>query len=671
MKLDKEKYEMKIKEPKVRGPFINRELSLIDFNKRVISCAMKKNIPLNERMKFLAISDSNMDEMISVRFSNAYHDKEIEPYDKILSSISSFKDLQNETFQLLKKELEKKKVKFCKIESLNKREKGKVLEEFHNNIFPLLTPICVTDNEIPDIKSGELCIAATILNSGIEEVMIIPIDENIDKLYQIGDKVLLTEDIILYYMNDYLFINKSITSKGIFRIIRDGSIIISHDTSKFIVDRMKETIQKRNHGNPLFLELSSESSSRLLGILLSVFKIPDNHFYNKSKIILYKRFSQPLLDSSYSYIPFKPFIYDSKNYYNIFDAIKHEDILLHHPYDSFSTVVKFIEHAAEDSNVLAIKQTLYRVSSIDSPIVEALCKAARNGKKVSVLIEIKARFDEENNIKLVEKLRNNGATVILGNEWLKTHCKMCVIIRKEDKNDKKKISIYSHVNTGNYNEVTAKGYTDISYFTNNKKVGNDLLHIFNILSGHSSPDEKLQKIFYAPVSLRKKLISCIDREISLAKRGKKAEIFMKINSLSDKIMADKIYEAADKGVEIYIICRGVCSIVPRKNLYIKSIVGRFLEHSRIYYFKNGKNSEYYISSADLLTRNLDKRVETLISLKDSSVVQQLKWIINVYKEDTSNSFIMNKDGKWKESNGSISSHDWFIRHSDDKKKIKK
>lgn len=668
MKLNLDTYEMVFKkEPKVRGKFINRELSLIDFDERVLFCATDKEVPLNERLNFLSITDSNLTEMISVRFANAFHNKDTEPYGKILKKIISFKKAQNDVYTSLKNELGKNGIKFMKVSNLDKKERVKLYNEYMRNIFPLLTPVNVRINDIPDISSGELCLAVTIMNGSIDELIMIPLG-NIDKIYQIGNKVLMIEDIIFSFMSDTLFINKEITSKGIFRIIRDGSVILSHDTSRFIVDRMTDTIKKREHGTPIFVEVNKEASDSLTDMIMNIFKIPNNHIYSDSSIIYYQRFSQPLLDSKESYKAFKPYEYENEeNYHDMFDAISHEDILLHHPYDSYETVVKFIQHAAVDKDVKAIKQTLYRVSSVDSPIVEALCTAARNGKKVSVLIEIKARFDEENNIKLISKLQNAGAVVILGNEYLKTHCKLCVIIRKE--NDK--LKIYSHVATGNYNEKTSRIYTDISYFTSRQKVGNDLLHIFNILSGHSNPDEKLQKIYYSPVTLRKQLISCIDREIALAKKGKKAEIFMKINSLSDKIMADKIYEAADKGVSVYIICRGVCSIVPRKNLYIKSIVGRFLEHSRIYYFGNGKNHEYYISSADLLTRNLDKRVETLISLKDSAVVKQLKWIIDVYKNDNSNSFVMLKDGKWHKKKGDFSCHDWFIKHTNDRKKIKK
>lgn len=669
MKLNLESYEMETsKNVKVHGTFINRELSLINFNERVLYYAKSKNVPLNERMKFLGITGSNMDEMLSVRFADTCMNRDTEPYADILKAIKKFKSVQDDTFQLLKDELMKKGIRFVKVSDLNKKEKNDLYDEYITNIFPLLTPINLNSvNDVPCIASGEVCVVATIMHNNIEDVVIVPIIPEIDLIYQMGNKVLMTEDIIMHFMSDTLFINKEIVSKGVFRLIKDASMILSHDTSKFIVDRMSETLRKRDHSKPIFLEVSKDSPARLINILMSIFKIPSGHIHTKSKILNYKRFTQPLLGLDQSYDPFEPFMYENnENYYDLFEALKEDDILLHHPYDSYDTVVKFIEHAANDKHVVAIKQTLYRVSSINSPIVNALCDAARNGKKVTVLIEIKARFDEENNIRLITKLQNSGANVILGLEFMKTHCKLCIVIREE----KGKLKLYSHIGTGNYNEKTARQYTDLSYFTSKQKIGTDLLHIFNILSGNSSPDEKLQKIFYAPVTLRKNLIKCIDREIANVKKGKKGEIFMKINSMSDMIMANKLYEAADKGVKVYIICRGVCSITPRKNLYIKSIVGRFLEHSRIYYFKNGKDPEYYISSADLLTRNLDKRVEILISLKDSNVVKHLKWIIRVYKEDQKNSFIMTEDGRWEHSKGEFSSHDWFIKHTDVKKEKK-
>ena len=668
MKLNLNNYEMEHeKEVKVRGLFINRELSLLQFDRRVLYYATDKEIPMNERLKFLAITDSNLDEFLSVRFTDAYHNKDKSPYKDILASVIKFKQEQDNSFDKIKKDLEKLNVNFVKMKDLNKKEKAKVHEEYMTNIFPLLTPVSINNvNFVPNVPSGEVCIAVTILQNGGEDMVVIPIDTEIDLIYQLNDKVLLTEDIIMYFMNDTLFINKEITSKAVFTLNKDASVILSHDKQKFIVDRMNDTLIKRNNSDNIFLSLRKDSDERLLNMLVNIFKVPKNHVYTKSKVLNYKRFMHKLLDDSHSYEEYNPYQFNNyNNYYDMFELLKDQDMLLHHPYDSYDTIVKFLEHAANDKDVVAIKQTLYRVSSIDSPIVNALCTAARNGKKVSVLIEIKARFDEENNIRLIKKLQNSGATVLLGVEMLKTHCKMCIVIRRE----KDKLKLYSHVATGNYNEKTAKIYTDLSYLTSKQKIGNDLLLIFNILTGYSNPDEKLQKIYYAPVTLRNKLLQCIDNEVKFAKKGKKAEIFMKINSLSDEMMAEAIYKAADAGVKIYIICRGVCSIVPRKNIFIKSIVGRYLEHSRIYYFRNGGDGtpEYFISSADLLTRNLDKRVETLISLKDSNVIEKLKWIIQVYKNDDANSFIMNRDGSWKHDKGSFSCHDWFMENIETRK----
>jgi polyphosphate kinase len=375
-----------------------------------------------------------------------------------------------------------------------------------------------------------------------------------------------------------------------------------------------------------------------------------------------------LLGKSHSYTSFTPAPYEFMDeQFSIFSAIEERDILLHHPYDSYETVITFLEHASIDPSVVGIKMTLYRVSSVDSPIVNALVRAAKNGKHVSVLIEIKARFDESRNIELISKLKQAGVNILLGLEYLKTHCKMCMVLRKEDDGH---IKVYSHLATGNYNEKTSKIYSDLSYFTAKQKIGMDLLNIFNILSGVSSPDEKLQRVFYAPVNLRKTLTKCIDKEIDNAKKGKPAGIFLKLNSISDVQIVNKLYEAADAGVKIYIICRGVCSIVHQKNIYVKSIVGRFLEHSRIYCFKNNDDPLYFISSADLLTRNLDRRVETLVSLKDKNVIDKLKEIIFILKEDKQNSFKMNEDGDYKKMKGNFDSHEWFIQSASSSLKLK-
>lgn len=669
MKMNMDSYTMESKQ-KISGKFINRELSWLSFNARVLYYVKDKNLPLNERLKFLAITESNLDEFIGVRFAYAYKNQEKEPYKDILSEIKKFKKSQETIFTQLKEYMsEKKKMKIVKVKNLDKKDKSELYDYYYDNIFPLLTPVIINNaNFSPNLMSGQLSIAVTMKKDNKESLCVIPIFSDTDHIIRINkNHVVLIEDVIKEFCGKSLFINEEITNICVFRLIKDASVLLSHDNNRFIVDRMMDVIDQRKNSEPMFMEIEKGVSQELLHTLISAFKVPSKHIYYSNEILKYKRFMDPIFASNESYKPFEPFIFENcENYDSIFDALKERDILLHHPYDSYETVVKFIETAAHDRDVVAIKQTLYRVSSIDSPIVNALCYAAQAGKKVSVLIEIKARFDEYNNINLIDKLKRAGATVLLGAEYLKTHCKMCIVVRKEGP----ELKVYSHMGTGNYNEKTARQYTDISFLTSKRKLGTDLLNIFNILSGHSRPDDKLEKIAYSPVNLRKTLEKNIEREIKHAKNGKRAEIFIKVNSISDPII-DKLYKAASSGVKVYIICRGICSIVPKKNLFIKSIVGRFLEHSRIYYFSNNGNPEYFISSADLLTRNLDRRVEVLISLKDSSVIKQVKWIIKVLKEDRANSFIMDSDGKWKHSDGSFDSHDWFIQYSDIKKKKKK
>ena len=670
MKFDIGEYAMIYKkEDKVKGKFINRELSWLDFNSRVLECADDKDNRMNERLNFLGITGSNLEEFISVRFANAYHNQDYEPYKDILKEIKKFKSEQNESFKNIKEKIKKKfGYEFVKPKDLNKKGRGKLYKIFTNKIFPLLTPIDINTNNI-NILNYTTYVGVIIRSRNTERLTIIPLSKSIDPWVIIDNSIILLEDVVLYYLENHIFINQEIVATGVFRVIKDASVILSHDESKFIVDRMADTIDRREHSKPLFLDISKDTDELLERYLSSYLKIPSGHVYKKNKIVTFKIFSDlKIFGKKESYKSFSPFKYENyENYRDIFDALRHEDILLHHPYDSYDTVIKFIEHASTDPKVLSIKQTLYRVSGMDSPIVNALCRAAKNNITVVVLVEIKARFDESNNLKLINKLQRAGVTVVYGDEFLKTHCKMCVVTRRE----KDKIRIYSHVATGNYNEKTAKLYTDLSFLTSKRKIGNDLGLIFNIISGHSRPDTRLDKIFYSPVNLRKRLEKCIDREIKFAKKGKKAKIFIKVNSISDTRIVNKLYEAAKAGVKVYVICRGVCSLTPRKNLFIKSIVGRFLEHSRIYYFRNNKEHEYYISSADLLTRNLDRRVETLLLLKDKEVISQLDWIINIMKLDEANSFIQKENREWVRHKGDFDSHQWLIDNSDTKKWNKK
>jgi polyphosphate kinase len=671
MKLDLEQYQMvNSKQVKVHGVFKNRELTWLEFNHRVLESAFRKSNGFNERFNFLGITENNLDEFMSVRFAKVLEEPTLAPYEKLLEKITKFKEEQNDVFTHILSHLRNKYgMEIYQVNKLGKKEKEKLYDVFQSAIFPLLIPIDISINK-PVLQSGLQYIAVLLKKANYESVTIIPIPKEIDPFIQIGDKIILVEDVIRYFMRESIFINQEIIGSGGFKVIKNNSYILDHhDEDRFVIDRMSDTIIQRMNSKPIVLEYWDKSDKDVIDTIENMYSIPEDHvFKNKytSDLKIWSRFK--LDNPKESYEPFEPFVYEKAgNYYDIFEAIKKEDILLHHPYDSYETVVKFVQHAARDKHVRTIRQTLYRVSSIDSPIVNALCEAARNGKSVVVMVEIKARFDEENNLAIVDKLKQSGVIVILGDEYLKTHCKMCLVTREE----KGKLKIYSHVGTGNYNEKTAKIYTDLSYLTSKTKVGRDLLMIFNILSGQSKPDEKLEKVFYAPVNLRKKLIKLIDNEISFAKKGKKAEIFIKCNSISDEIMVDKLYEAAKAGVKINIICRGICSIVAVKNIKIKSIIGRFLEHSRLYYFKNGKNHEYYISSADLLTRNLDRRIELLINLKDSSTVKQIEWMMDVFKADEANSWLQSEKGELFKVKGDFDSHQWMIDYSDVKKSKKK
>lgn len=672
MKLDLDDYSViKANNLKIKGKAINRELSWLSFNNRVLHCANNKFIPLNERLKFLGITCSNLDEFIGVRYAGVINDQEqAEIRKKVCRGIRKQMSLQFKTYSLLKELVKKESnINIAKISDLNKKDKSKLGNIFRNDIFPMLTPISIgSTNEIPNLYSGQSCIAVTVKQGNFENLIIIPIDKSIEPMYKLGNNVIMVENIIEEFLN-VLFVNKQISSFGYFRVIKDESVILDHNTDKFLLDRMMSTIEQRSLSKPIYLQVASSTPNRLKKILMNLFSIEDNDVFDEAEVLDYSRFIKVklLTDSKYSYKPFLPASYEVVDESDsIFTAIKEGDILLQHPYDSYDTVVKFIEHAAVDDDVIAIKQTLYRVSSENSPIVNALCEASRRGKFVTVLIEIKARFDESRNIALIDKLKKSGINVILGLEYLKTHCKICLVVRRE----KNKNVIYSHIGSGNYNEKTASQYTDISYITCKQKVGMDLLHVFNILSGISVPDEKMLKIYYAPVNLRKRLLKNISREIECAEKGKKAEIFLKLNSINDPEIINALYKAANKGVQVYVLCRGITCLVPRENLYIKSIVGRFLEHSRIYYFRNDKDSEYYISSSDLLTRNLDSRVEILLPINDQKSVEKLKTIINVFKNDKVNSFKMDENGEYVHLKGEFDAHQWFIDSAENKVTVK-
>lgn len=671
-----------------KSNYLNRELSWLEFNKRVLIQAIRKDVPLSERCNFLSITSSNIDEFIMVRLATVFKEIQRENYDPdmtgmttfeeysaLLSGIKRFKELQDDVYSFALKKLEKKGIDIVKFKDLNKEEKSFLGKIFYKDIFPLITPVNFdTTKQFPDIASKQHCIVVSLedsYNAEMQVISLIPIHPDIELIYEIPNKksdrhkYIFLEEIIYGYL-DKIFFNKKIIDYGTIKILRQADNELSHNKDVYITDRMRKTLIDRKYSEPIFMDVTSNISKSLQKILLKIFDLDKRNIFEHDWCFNYSALTKIDIEGE-RYEKFTP-QYPSEliGEHDMFTAIDNGDILLHHPYESFDPVIKFLEHAAYDKDVVSIKQTLYRVSSIDSPIVNALCKAAENGKQVSVILEIKARFDEDRNISLIDKMRLSGVQLIYGTEELKTHCKFITIVRRS----KKGYKIYTHMGTGNYNDKTACIYTDLSYFTSDFKIGQDLTMIFNMLSGFSEPTTKINKLYFSPYNLRKKLISCIDNEIKHAKNGKKAIITMKINSLSDKIIIDKLYEASKAGVQIIIFCRGICSMKPiNKNIVIRSIIGRYLEHSRIYYFHNN-DVKLFISSADMLTRNLDKRFELLIPVKNSDTRDKLMKILSMYYKDTFNTFEMDKSGEYVKLDGDCDIHELFMKEAISNYKLK-
>lgn len=665
--------------------FINRELSWLSFNTRVLHQASRKDVPLLERLKFLAISASNLDEFIMVRLASVLNRfgttstditgmDAVEEYEQIMERIIIFRKNQEEIFKILSNTLAKNNIIFSKLEDLTENELYETKKIFRKQIYPLLTPIaCDSTKEFPLIRSKHLNIIVEIednVNSNLNVLSIIPVPNGVPRIFKIeGDsgktKLVFVEDIIKNNL-DKIFINKRIINMGLLKLLREADIELDPDTDIYLIDRIKQNLRLRESSTPIYIE-TKDVSKQTLKILKTMLGVSKFNVYKTNSIVDFTcLMNLPDLGNEYLlYDKFTPQYPEALiGERDMFSAIDNDDVLLHHPYESYEPVIKFLEHAANDDDVLGIKQTLYRVSSKESPIVNALCRAAENGKSVSVLLELKARFDEGQNLNLIEKLKHSGCHITFGIENLKTHCKFISVIRKS----KKGLRIYSHIGTGNYNDKTAKVYTDISLFTANQKMGEDLISLFNILSGFSDPSSShINSVYYSPHNIRTTLHKMIDKEIQYAREtGKKGQIIIKVNSVSDRDIIRKLYQASVNNVKVTIICRGVCSMKPiNSNIHIESVVGRFLEHSRIYYFGNGDKPKVFISSADLLTRNLDKRVEILFPVKSKTAKQKLLDIISVYMKPSSEKYVMSKDGNYyvNKELPNVHCHDVFMKRA--------
>ncbi len=659
------------------GNYVNRELSWLEFNYRVLSEARDKTLPLFERLKFLSITASNLDEFFMVRVASlkdmvhAKYDKEdiagLKPQEQLEKISVKTHELVAQQYSAYNRSLVPalKQQGLCVIENhedLNKEQKKYADKYFEENVYPVLTPMAFDSSRpFPLVRNKTLNIAALLKKKkGDEEpeFAMVQVPSVLPRFVELPvsagkdgrelRNIILLEQIIERNMQT-LFLNYDILAAAPFRIMRNADLTIEEEAEDLLQEIQKQ-LKKRQWGEVIRLEVEEKIDKHLLKILRKELSVSaEDIFAINGPLDL--TFLMKVYGSLTGFDNLKAERYTPQpvpalmNEDDIFTNIRKGDILLHHPYQTFDPVVEFVRAASKDPEVLAIKQTLYRVSG-NSPIIAALAAAADNGKQVSVLVELKARFDEENNILWAKKLEQAGCHVIYGLLGLKTHSKITLVVRREEDG----IRRYVHLGTGNYNDSTAKLYTDCGLMTCNPLVGEDATAVFNMLSGYSEP-LSWNRLAVAPIWLRNHFVRLIRREAANAREGRKAKIIAKMNSLCDKEIIAELYEASCAGVKIDLIIRGICCLkagIPglSENIAVRSIVGNFLEHSRIFYFENDGMAQLYMGSADWMPRNLDKRVEIVFPVEDEVLKGEVFHILEVELEDNVKAHILQPDGSY-------------------------
>lgn len=670
---------------------INRELSWLEFNQRVLDEAADMSNPLMERLKFLAIVSSNFDEFFMVRvgsLNDQINAGFARPDATGLTPAAQLEEIARRTNILvadeydlwsgkLVPELRENGIHILSPGELNALQTEYLSEYFDSVVYPVLTPMAVDPGRpFPLIHNKTLNIGVLIDSNAPNEedifatVQVPSVFSRLVELEGTGRKTfILMEDVISMFI-DRLFVGKRIKAACAYRVTRNGDLAIDEDEAEDLLLEIEKSLKQRIRGQAVRLEVSRGSSKLLMKILQKRLELQEGYVYLVDGP-LDLTFLYDLYDmGGFEELKYKPYVQqiprDLAGGRDIFEAIREKDILLHHPYESFEPIVDMIRKAARDPRVLAIKQTLYRVSG-KSPIIRALAEAADLGKQVTVLVELKARFDEENNIHWAKSLEKAGCHVIYGLVGLKTHCKITLIVRMEDDG----INRYVHLSTGNYNDETARMYTDIGLLTCNKYIGEDASTVFNALTGFSERP-RLNKLVIAPTMLRKHLYYLIDREIRNALEGKPAYIKAKLNALVDSDIIERLYRASAAGVKIELIVRGMCCLKPgirgiSENIQIRSIVGRYLEHGRIYCFCNGGNEDVFIASADWMERNMDRRVELLIPVEDQEARNRVRHILEIYLKDNVKARRLNKDGKYTltppEEENRLCAQDYFMEEA--------
>ena len=671
----------------MKSKYFNRELSWIEFNARVLHEGTRNDVPLLERFRFLSIAASNFDEFFQVRVAamkrlaqkeNA-RDASGLTVSQVLKKISSrchtlLKTIDRTVSDELLPRLDSEGTVYVPKEKYNTAQKAFTDSIFRHEIFPLLTPLRTDTADFPHIgnlkltaafllepiqglhlmesaltaKSDEGIVALVQIPVGVESIVWLPAGEGNEpsKKY-----FTLLDDIILLY-GTKLFSGYNIKEAMLFKVARDADFAVNENSGSDFIQAMEEGLIKRQSSFAVRMMCTS-TSPVLKAFISSKLSLSDEDIYEVDGILNTDAFLS-LADSGDEKLLYPKW----KNFHceefpseeTIWNTIRQHDVLLNVPYQSYDPVVKFIQEAVKDKNVLAIKMTLYRTGN-DSPIVKALKEAAQNGKQVTAFVELKARFDEQRNISWATQLENAGVIVVYGVVGLKVHAKACLVVRRESDG----IRRYAHLSTGNYNPKTARQYQDFSIFTCSNDIVNDLTLFFNVISGYSAL-QTMHHVYMAPVTLKSRLIELIEREISHAKSGNGGMIVAKMNSLCHKEIIDALYRASCAGVKILLNVRGICTLVPgvkdmSENISVVSVVDRYLEHSRVFYFANGLNEELYLSSADWMERNLDRRIELMFPVTDAEVFKQIKESLDLYFEDNTHAYVLHKDGNWKLKTG--------------------
>lgn len=648
--------------------FYNRELSWLKFNLRVLKEAMVKDTPLLERLKFIAISASNLDEFFMVRVASLWSnfDSGVEKRDAsgmsvheqlVAISQAAHEQVRTQTKSLiaLMAEMDAVKLHFRRVKDLSELGKDWLEEYYREVVFPVLTPMAVdASRPFPFLANKTLNLAVELIKADGEHSMgLIQVPSVLDRIVEVEPEgkrtFVFLEDIIASHCHD-LFKGCHILDMVSFRVTRDSDLDLEEDDSVDLMKEVEESLRKRKRGAAVRLEIFKTNNNRIKRFLEENLDVTEMEVYEINGPLdptCFFKFIGMKGMWPWLYEPFAPQRpLELPDDSDLFAAIRENDILLHHPYESFDPVVKLVSDAADDPQVLAIKQTLYRVSG-NSPIVAALARAAENGKQVTVLVELKARFDEENNILWARRLEKAGCHVIYGLVGLKTHAKIILIVRKEDNGIKR----YLHLGTGNYNDSTAKLYTDLGLMTANDEFGSDASAFFNLLSGYSEPPV-WNKLVMAPLGLREKIYALIDNEIAMVRAGREGHIIAKMNSLIDQPVIQKLYEASAAGVHIDLIVRGICGLRTgiegiSDNITVRSIVGRQLEHSRIFWFANGGEEQLYLSSADWMPRNLNDRVELFFPVETEEHIHRIKALLDLYLRDNVGAHMMQSNGSYR------------------------